>query len=117
MMSLIAQKRAASGSESSRPPRSNVRGAERLDVRRRVQHREIRAQVSDVEIGRPPRRLSPIDQSGDRVTLPQHVSKVEVAVQHAVQRRRWAGRPQPDGLPPQAGPAGPVRNLPAPPAL
>ena len=88
MMSLTGQKRAASGVsvEVTAPP--DVGRAEDLDVRGLVQHREIRADVGHVEVGRPPGCLCPVDQPGDGVALPQHVSKVEVTVQQALWRRR-----------------------------
>ena len=109
-MSLTTQNRAASGSVEL-PALPDVCRPEGLNVRGRVQHGEIRAQMGHVEVGRSPRCLRPVDQSRDGVVLPQDVAEVEVTVQQAVRRRRRAGGPQVNCLLPQTGPPSPARNL------
>ena len=112
-MSLTTQKRAASGSGSSRPPCREYAARKASASAVRVQHGEVGAGVGDVEVGRSPRRLGPVDQPGDRVALPQGVAEVEVAVQQPVRRRRRTGRPDLDRLAATGRATGPS---PAPPA-
>ena len=86
------------------PALPDVGRAEGLNVRGRVQHGEVRADMGHIEVGRSPRCLRPVDQSRNGVVLPQDVAEVEVTVQQAVRRRRRVGSPEVNRLPPQAGP-------------
>src|SRR5215510_5591972 len=56
---------------------------------RPVQHREVGRHMRDVERGRTPRGLHPVDHPGDLAPRPQEIADVEVTMQKAPGIRRW----------------------------
>ena len=67
--------------------------------------------MRDVEVGRPPGGLGPVDEAGPDVAVPQRVARVEVTVDQVLGRRRGRSAAPVDGLRPQVRPGRPRRHL------